>query len=129
MNTTRWTCPACNKETAHNIRACAEFVHLGCSECNGVSRSFTQDEMKKTLLSKVKDIDTAFADITHMPNMRVFISHHLGEAEVTENTLALHLRITGKIPAVGNKLMALPPGLALRPFAIPIGEIVRVELE
>ena len=59
--------------------------------------------------------------------MRVFIKHHVGEAELPQEAIREHVRIMGTVPVVGKKLMALPRGMTHKAFAIPISEVVRIE--
>jgi hypothetical protein len=62
--------------------------------------------------------------------VRVYIKHATadnGEAEVPTESVQQHLRIKGALPTPGSKLMALPRGLTHKAFAIPVGEVVRVE--
>ena len=59
--------------------------------------------------------------------MRVFVKHHLGEAELPQDVIREHVRVTGAAPEVGKKLMVIPKGLLHKAFAIPISEVVRIE--
>lgn len=58
--------------------------------------------------------------------MRVFVKHHMGDAELPQEAIREHIRITGTAPEVGKKLMALPKGMKHKAFAIPISEVVRI---
>lgn len=63
-------------------------------------------------------------------SVKVFIKHGTsddGEAEVSVENVQQHIRITGSIPVAGKKLMAIPKGMSHKAFAIPIGDVVRVE--
>ncbi len=59
--------------------------------------------------------------------VKVFVKHHLGEAEASPESVRMHIRITGKLPSAGEKLMGLPKGMHHKAFAIPIEEVIRVE--
>jgi hypothetical protein len=67
---------------------------------------------------EVTDIDTS--------RMRVFVKHHAGDAELPQEAIREHIRITGTAPVIGKKLMALPRGMKHKAFAIPISEVVRI---
>jgi len=87
----------------------------------------SQSELEKLIAKQLRlgpPVEISSADPT---KVLVFIEHHLGEAEVSVESLRIHLRITGKIPAPGENLMALPPGSAHKAFAIPIGKVIRIE--
>jgi hypothetical protein len=69
-------------------------------------------------------LEVTAIDTSHM---RVFVKHHVGEAELPQDAIREHVRIMGAIPEVGKKLMALPKGMKHKAFAIPISEVVRIE--
>ncbi len=62
-------------------------------------------------------------------NARIFLEHHLGEAEVSRESLREHLRVKDRLPRVGEPLWYLPHGVTDTRFAIPYGKVIRVETE
>jgi len=62
-----------------------------------------------------------------LAKVKVYIAHHQGEAEVSEESLRHHVRITGALPSVGEPLRCLPKGATHRLFSLPFGQVVRVE--
>jgi hypothetical protein len=74
-------------------------------------------------LSNEPPFEVSTIDTSHM---RVFVKHHVGDAELPQEAIREHIRITGTIPVVGKNLMALPKGMNHKAFAIPISEVVRI---
>lgn len=129
-NTISHICPQCRKHTDH--KPCRGDIHgngcsLVCTVCNGVTKTLTLQEMMARLTqilpSSEPPLEVTDIDTTHM---RVFVKHHLGDAEIPQDAIREHIRITGTAPEVGKKIMALPKGLAHKAFAIPISEVVRI---
>jgi len=70
---------------------------------------------------EVTDIDTT--------KYRVFLKHHLGEMEIDNSAVLMHVRITGALPVVGQPMRMLPRETYAqhKRFAIPFGVVARVE--
>lgn len=122
-------CPTCNKQTSHTATLQADLVLLVCDVCHGKSATLTADQMRSKFQEQVAQYlnnHAPFEAVPELPAIKVFVKHHLGEAEVSQASLLMHMRVTGKAPVAGDKLMALPQGMAHKAFAIPVGEIVRV---
>lgn len=70
---------------------------------------------------EITDIDTT--------QYRVFLKHHLGEMEIDNSAVLMHVRITGALPVVGQPLRMLPRESYAqhKRFAIPYGTVLRVE--
>lgn len=123
-------CPSCKKETPQTLSASDgphKSVSLTCNVCNTVSKTLTFDEIIAELARKFPTSEPPF-EVTPIDTtrMRVFVQHHLGEAELPQDIIREHIRITGTAPEVGKKIMALPKGLGHKAFAIPVSEVVRI---
>jgi hypothetical protein len=122
-----YPCPLCNKKTQHTISLTGDHAQVTCSVCNQVSAKYTASELREKLEKQLQLHNHPPLEIVaNVPQIQVFIKHHLGEAEVSPEGLLEHMRITGAAPIVGEKLMALPRGTHHKAFAIPIGEVVRI---
>lgn len=126
LNETRRMCSACQKTCVHRIRVQADEIYLTCAECQHETSDFTTEKMYNVLLD-VLGLQPESAESAVSESLpTVYVKHHLGEAEVSQETLAQHVSITGKIPEVGDALMALPCGIHHKAFAIRIGDVCRV---
>lgn len=121
-------CPTCKTTTEHHLNDHTTFFNAVCNVCGGITAKYTHQELVSALLKKFAPSEPPMEISTVAPNsVRVFIKHHLGEAEASEALVRAHVRITGKLPGAGDKLMCLPLGIPHKAFAIPIAEVVRVE--
>lgn len=123
------SCSFCKRKTAQKPfagRVGGKGCTFVCGTCDNVTQTLSFDamvaELNKNLSSEppfeVSTIDTS--------RMRVFVKHHAGDAELPQEAIREHIRITGTAPVIGKKLMALPRGMKHKAFAIPISEVVRI---
>lgn len=110
-------CPFCNAPTDEEK----------CPKCGQLARTLTLNEMLSQLCKRFPMEPPFEVSTDEASRVKVFITHHTGEAEASEELVQQHIRITGKLPLPGNKLLALPKGMSHKAFAIPIAEVIRVE--
>lgn len=130
-NTTfKYPCPHCNLVTSHSASPDASGGTLTCLLCKRVSARLSLADMMAQIRGRLGHEPPFEISTADAKSVKVFIKHGTsddGEAEVSVENVQQHLRITGALPAVGNKLMAIPKGMSHKAFAIPIGDVVRVE--
>lgn len=124
MKTMRRNCTICCKQTEQTLQPNSSPQ---CNDCGGQTPELTQHEMLQAMLPYLQHEPPLEITDINPGKYRVFIKHHLGEAEVPIEQLKTHLRLKGELPAAGEKLYALPPGINHKAFAIPIAEVIRVE--
>ncbi len=61
--------------------------------------------------------------------VKVFLDHHLGEMECSQEAVLMHIQLSGKLPCVGEPLLALPRQVPekTKKYAIPYGRVRRIE--
>ena len=122
------TCLVCGTDTEQCLQVTKSGCGFFCQKCNHLSKSFSLDEMARTVQKQVFKIDTSPSTV-ETPNWRVFIKRHgieVEEAEVSSDAIREHIDITGCLPVVGKPLFTSPlRGNKL--FAIPYGKVVRIE--
>lgn len=122
-------CPQCCIVTPHAAESDGNGGMLTCNVCKRVTARLSVAEMTARIQARLGaeppfEISTADAK-----SVKVFIKHGTsddGEAEVSFENVQQHIRIRGKLPVAGEKLMAVPNGMSHKAFAIPIGDVVRV---
>jgi len=122
-------CTYCHIVTAHEATADSSGGTLACSVCKNVIAKLSLGEMAARLHARLGAEPPFEISTIDAKSVKVFIKHGTsddGEAEVSVDNVQQHIRIRGKLPVAGEKLMAIPKGMSHKAFAIPIGDVVRV---
>jgi 5-carboxymethyl-2-hydroxymuconate isomerase len=123
------SCSFCKKKTAQKPFAgnvSGKGCTFVCGTCNNITQTLSFDAMMTELNKKLANELPFEVSTIDTSRMRVFVKHHAGDAELPQEAIREHIRITGTVPEVGKKLMALPKGMNHKAFAIPISEVVRI---
>lgn len=100
---------------------------LTCKRCGRQVQTLSVLDMMAKLAQKFPAEPPFEVSTADASRVKVFITHHLGEAEASVHDVQQHIRLTGELPAPGKKLLALPKGMTHKAFAIPIADVIRVE--
>jgi hypothetical protein len=123
-------CLVCGAQTEQTFFIHATHAGWTCAECSAPqdvkSLEACERDWEQWLAASTAHEPPFEVASVHAAHYQVYVAHHLGEAEVSPQTLQQHLRITGKLPSVGEPLMILPGKYSHKACAIPYGKVVRI---
>jgi heterodisulfide reductase subunit B len=98
-----------------------------CTQCKTVTQRLTRADMVNKMRAFFSSEPPSEISTKDANTVKVFVEHHLGEAEASLDSIREHIRITGKLPEVGGSIYTLPRDMPHKAFAIPIAKVVRIE--
>lgn len=123
-------CIKCAETLEHSLVPSDYGCDWKCTRCSNQLHAYSFEDMARIVRTKVFNIPDKIINVPLPENYRVFLKNNFDkktgmgeELEATTDTIAQHLKATGKLPQVGKPLYALVRGLP-----VPFGEVVRIEV-
>lgn len=122
-------CIQCGCTTPQQLIATAKGCSWKCLSCNYELPAYTFTQMQEIVQKKLgnrKDVPK----VEVPEGYRVFMQHHgpgADEKEISLVDIKKHVELCGELPKVGKPLLAPSQGLLGSFFAVPYGEVTRIE--